>query len=100
MGNSQSLSPLVLGPKINRFGVARWTTMRTGAPALVGAAAVFDCVIGESLEQFTHTVFFGDVVAASCQLGQDSLLYGSRKFRQLRKILMSLESAPAETLHF
>lgn len=90
----------ILGPKIDRFAVAQWTTMRTGAPALIGAAAAFDCVIGETLEQFTHTIFFGDVVAASCHLGQESLLYGSRKFRQLRKILLSLESAEGETLHF
>ena len=90
----------MLGPRVDRFGVAEWTTLRTGAPALVGAAAVFDCVIGDRLEQSTHTVFFGDVVGVSSRLGQDTLLYGSRKFRQLRKILLSLESAPGETLHF
>lgn len=71
-----------------------------GAPALVGAAAVFDCAIGDRLEQATHTVFFGDVVGVSSRLGQDTLHYGSRKFRQLRKLLLSLESTPGETLHY
>jgi flavin reductase (DIM6/NTAB) family NADH-FMN oxidoreductase RutF len=90
----------MLGPGIDRFGVAQWTGLRTGAPALVGAAAVFDCVVGEMLDQSTHTVFFGDVVGVSSRLGQDTLLYGSRKFRQMRKILLSLEVETGETLHF
>jgi flavin reductase (DIM6/NTAB) family NADH-FMN oxidoreductase RutF len=90
----------MLGASVDRFGVAQWTSLRTGAPALVGAAAVFDCVVGESLEQFTHTVFFGDVVGVSHRIGQETLLYGSRKFRQLRGLLLSIESAPGETLHF
>jgi flavin reductase (DIM6/NTAB) family NADH-FMN oxidoreductase RutF len=90
----------MLGPNVDRFGVAEWTTLRSGAPALVGCAAAFDCTVGERLEQSTHTVFFGDVVGVSSRLGQDTLLYGSRKFRQLRKILLSLEAASGETLHY
>ena len=61
----------MLGPNIDRFGVAEWTTLRSGAPALVSAAAAFDCVVGERVEQFTHTVFFGDVVGVSSRLGQE-----------------------------
>ena len=45
---------------------------------------MFDCVVGETLGQSTHTVFFGDVVGVSSRLGQDTLLYGSRKFRHHR----------------
>jgi flavin reductase (DIM6/NTAB) family NADH-FMN oxidoreductase RutF len=90
----------MLGPGADRFGVAKWTILRTGAPALVGAAAAFDCVVGETLGQSTHTVFFGDVVGVSSRLGQDTLLYGSRKFRQMRKILLSQEAGAGETLHF
>ena len=90
----------MLGPNVDRFSVAQWTEMRTGAPALLKAAALFDCVVSQTLEQSTHTIFFGDVVGVSSQLGQDSLLYGSRKFRQLRKIFSSLEGNTGETLHF
>ena len=90
----------MLGPDVDRFGVAKWTEIRTGAPVLTGAAAAFDCVVGQTFDQFTHTILIGDVVGASCRLGQDSLLYGSRKFRQLRKVFSSLESNAGETLHF
>ena len=90
----------LLGPNVDRFGVAEWTEIRTGAPALAGAAAAFDCVVAQTLDQFTHTILLGDVVGASCRLGQDSLLYGSRKFRQLRKVFSALESNAGETLHF
>jgi flavin reductase (DIM6/NTAB) family NADH-FMN oxidoreductase RutF len=90
----------MLGPDVDRFGVAKWTEITTGAPVLLKAAAVFDCVVSQTLDQSTHSIFFGDVVGASSQLGQDSLLYGSRKFRQLRKIFSSLEANTGETLHF
>ncbi len=90
----------MLGPSVDRFSVAQWGELATGAPALLKAAAVFDCVVSQTLEQSTHTIFFGDVVGVSSQLGQDSLLYGSRKFRQLRKIFSSLELENGETLHF
>lgn len=90
----------LLGPNVDRLGVAEWTEIRTGAPALAGAAAAFDCVVAQTLDQFTHTILLGDVVGASCRLGQDLLLYGSRKFRQLRKVFSALESNAGETLHF
>ena len=59
----------MLGPNVDRFGVAEWTEIRTGAPALAGAAAAFDCVVAQTLDQFTHTILLGDVVGASCRLG-------------------------------
>ena len=90
----------MLGPNMDRFGVAQWRELRTGSPALVGAAAVFDCVLVETISQFTHTIFIGSVVATSSHLGQDSLLYGSRRFRQLRKVFSTLGSNEGETLHF
>jgi flavin reductase (DIM6/NTAB) family NADH-FMN oxidoreductase RutF len=90
----------MLGKTIERFSLAAWTTLKTGAPVLVGAAASFDCEIGGRLDQFTHAIFLGDVVAVSSQLGRESLLYGSRKFRQLRKVFSSLESNSGDTLHF
>lgn len=74
------------GSREDRFAAGEWTTLKTGAPALVGAAAVFDCLVGEASDQATHTVFFGDVVATAHRKGEDTLLYGARRFRQLRKI--------------
>jgi flavin reductase (DIM6/NTAB) family NADH-FMN oxidoreductase RutF len=74
------------GKDADRFATGTWITLETGAPALQGAAAVFDCVLGEACEQSTHSVLFGDVVATAHISGQDTLLYGARRFRQLRKV--------------
>lgn len=74
------------GPEFDRFSIGRWGTLSTGAPVLENAVASFDCLVGEALDQASHTVLFGDVVGVSCRKGQDTLLYGGRKFRQLRRI--------------
>ena len=78
------------GSADDRFDTGEWTTLKTGSPVLVGAAAVFDCVLGETLDQSTHRVVFGDVVATSECRGSDTLLYGARRFRQLRKVFVAL----------
>ncbi|MFC4666950.1 flavin reductase family protein [Seohaeicola nanhaiensis] len=78
------------GTRENRFDTGDWTTLKTGAPVLAGAAAVFDCTLGETSDQSTHTVLFGDVVATSHIRGQDTLLYGVRRFRQMRKVFAGL----------
>jgi len=69
----------------DRFSAGTWTTLTTGAPALVGASAVFDCEVGEVSDQYSHSVIFGDVVGVTHLEGQDTLLYGVRRFRQLQK---------------
>ena len=90
----------MLGKSVERFAGAEWTQLATGSPVLAGAAAAFDCRIGERIDQFTHTILLGDVLAVASHPGHESLLYGSRKFRQLRKIFSSLDANAGETLHF
>jgi hypothetical protein len=41
-------------------------------------------------DQSTHSVVFGDVVAARHRAGEEPLLYGVRRFRQLRKVFTGL----------
>jgi flavin reductase (DIM6/NTAB) family NADH-FMN oxidoreductase RutF len=65
---------------------------------LVGAAAVFDCMLGETCDQSTHRVVFGDVVATAERSGRDTLLYGGRRFRQLRKVFAALGDGNREYL--
>jgi len=86
------------GSKGGRFAAGEWTTLKTGAPALGGAAAVFDCVVGETIDQSTHTVFFGDVIAITDRKGTDTLLYGARRFRQLRKVFAGFGTGEHEYL--
>ncbi len=78
------------GAGADRFASGEWTTLATGAPALVNAAAAFDCRLASVSDQSTHSVLFGDVVAARSSAGEDALLYGVRRFRQLRKVFTGL----------
>ncbi|MEZ5651596.1 MAG: flavin reductase family protein [Burkholderiaceae bacterium] len=86
------------GDRHDRFEVGDWTALTTGAPALRGAAASLDCVVGQVCGQATHSVLFGDVVATVRLPGQDTLLYGGRRFRQLRKIFAGMVDGPDEYL--
>jgi flavin reductase len=46
-----------------RFEGRDWTTLLTGAPALVGALASFDCEIATAHRSGSHTIFVGNVIA-------------------------------------
>lgn len=86
------------GNAADRFETGEWTTLKTGSPVLVGAAAAFDCTLGETCDQSTHSVLFGDVVATAERRGRDTLLYGARRFRQLRKVFAALGDGSREYL--
>ena len=86
------------GLKGDRFATGEWTTLKTGSPILVGASAAFDCVLAEMSQQSTHSVLFGDVVATQHRVGEDTLLYGARRFRQLRKVFAGLHGGQGEYL--
>jgi flavin reductase (DIM6/NTAB) family NADH-FMN oxidoreductase RutF len=74
------------GRDADRFSAGDWHELATGAPALGGASAVFDCRLVETFGQSTHTIFLGEVVAVESRKGAEPLLYGARRFRQLRKV--------------
>jgi flavin reductase (DIM6/NTAB) family NADH-FMN oxidoreductase RutF len=76
----------MLGRDFDRFSAGQWYELMTGAPALKNAAAVFDCEIKQVVDQFSHSIFIGEVVAVDSVSEQDTLLYGARKFRALQKI--------------
>ena len=47
-----------------RFSHRKWDTLSTGAPALTGSLASFDCRIIKAVPVATHTIFVAEVVAA------------------------------------
>jgi flavin reductase len=66
----------------DRFLGREWTQLATGAPALVGCLASFDCIVARALSAETHTVFFGSVV--DVRLWSETiepLLYWNGSFR-------------------
>ena len=87
----------MLGKDFDRFSGGKWRSLSTGAPVLDGAAAAFDCKLVQTIDQFSHSIFIGEVVAVSSQ-AQDPLLYGARKFRHLRKDHSDAASKAAEPL--
>jgi flavin reductase (DIM6/NTAB) family NADH-FMN oxidoreductase RutF len=88
------------GRDVDRFSAGEWHTLSTGAPALAGATAVFDCELAMAVEQFSHSIFIGHVLAVRTSQNRDPLLYGARRFRTLRKAMAMPEQAVLEGLHF
>jgi len=61
------------------FAASSWTTLETGAPALDGAVAAFDCRLANRFEHGSHGVFVGSVVAVTVGRGLP-LVYADRSF--------------------
>ncbi len=69
-----------------RFRAGRWTALRTGAPALDDALANFDCVVRETVESSTHTIFIGNVVEVRLRAQGHPLLYAGGSYAGLQVI--------------
>jgi flavin reductase (DIM6/NTAB) family NADH-FMN oxidoreductase RutF len=68
-----------------RFENGRWTTLTTGAPALTDAIAAFDCVVSETIDSATHTIFIGRVVDVAMREDGEPLLYEAGSFVSLTR---------------
>lgn len=67
----------------DRFGLAKWDTLSTGAPTLVDAMAVFDCSVIDAKDLATHRVYFGKVTDLRIGAKLRPLLYHDRGYRVL-----------------
>ena len=70
-------------PVDERFGLAQWDTIATGAPTLVGGMAVFDCELIEAKDMATHRILFGKVKGLRIGEQDEPLLYFNRAYRVL-----------------
>lgn len=66
----------------NRFASGSWQSLTTGAPALQGALANFDCRVASTMEFGTHRILVGEVAEVIAGDG-DPLLFVDRNFRRL-----------------
>ncbi len=66
----------------DKFDIATFSALETGAPALATALAAFDCVLQSHERIGTHHVMIGAVKAVQHANG-DPLLYGNRNYRDL-----------------
>jgi flavin reductase (DIM6/NTAB) family NADH-FMN oxidoreductase RutF len=90
----------MMGRDVDRFSAGQWGAGFLGSPLLQDAAATFECKIATAIDQFTHSIFIGDVVASAAGLGLDALVYGARRFRTLRKLVTTPVRDDMESLHF
>nr|WP_250157196.1 flavin reductase [Tianweitania aestuarii] len=66
-----------------RFASAQWDTIETGAPALIGALATFDCRVIEAKDVATHRILFGKVTGLRVGESHEPLIYHGRSYRAL-----------------
>lgn len=90
----------MLGRDFDRFSLGEWQAMVTGSPILKDATSVFDCRVAETIDQFTHTIFIGEVVGVASGLAREAILYRQRRFRNLRKVTSAVPDDTMESLHF
>ncbi len=69
----------------DRFAAAEWETISSGAPALAGAIAVFDCRIVAARSVATHRILIGRVTGLRFGEGEEPLLYFRRDYRLLER---------------
>ena len=86
-GAHEPLSPLFAGltdhTMAARFEGATWHTLATGAPALDGALASFDCRIVQIIEVGTHDVFICEVDAVETGSMHEGLIYYARGYHRI-----------------
>lgn len=70
-------------PPGERFAMAEWDTIATGAPALADAAAVFDCELVDIKDLATHRVLFGKVTGLRIGDKLRPLIYYDRAYHVL-----------------
>jgi cob(II)yrinic acid a,c-diamide reductase len=66
-----------------RFSMATWKTLKTGAPILEQGTAGFDCEIECAQKVQTHMVIFGRVIGLQIGDNKKPLIYHDRDYRNL-----------------
>lgn len=83
----EELSPVFASvgnvPMSERFALAKWLRLVTGAPALESAAASLDCKIDQVVEVGTHHVLFCAVQAIHLGNAGSGLIYHGRAYHKI-----------------
>ena len=82
----EQLSNAFASSKFNseqRFELADWSTLETGAPILEDALVSFDCEIVDIQQVGTHSILTCHVVGIKQSQQQESLVYFNRAYHQV-----------------
>jgi cob(II)yrinic acid a,c-diamide reductase len=63
-----------------RFALATWETLDSGAPVLIDSMASFDCRLIDAKDMATHRVLFGEVTAIRTAANLSPLVYHNRGY--------------------
>lgn len=66
-----------------RFASAQWTTLETGAPAMLEALVNFDCRIAQVHEVGSHSIFYCEIQDIRQGGADDGLVYFNRAYHRL-----------------
>ena len=58
----------------DRFLPGEWGVLKTGAPALIGAVGVLDCVLDEAIERHGAVIAIGRLVAYELSSGREPMI--------------------------
>ena len=67
----------------SRFDAGEWSTLSTGAPALMSAVVAFDCRVIEIKAVASHDIYFGMVEAIHEGAPGAALVYHDRAYKQV-----------------
>ncbi|QIO06444.1 flavin reductase [Acinetobacter shaoyimingii] len=70
----------------DRFKLADWSVLKTGAPILDDAIVSFDCHIDQIQTVGTHSIFLCRVVAIKQSQQKESLVYFNRAYHQVGEV--------------
>ncbi len=66
----------------DRYEGASWTTLASGAPALVSALAAIDCEVDEVIVRHSHAIILGRILSVTADKGH-SLVYSQGRYSRL-----------------
>ena len=66
-----------------RFRKGRWGQLASGAPVLEGCLANIDCMLVDSVNASTHTIFIGRALSITENSTRSPLIYSNREFSSL-----------------
>lgn len=73
-------------PMADRFALADWTTLVTGAPCCRGALVTLDCHLADVREVGTHSIFIANVMATTARSQGEPLVYRQRGYATTRPL--------------
>lgn len=76
----------------DRFSVGDWSTLTTGAPVLLDALSVFDCMLEDEHESPTHAILIGRVQGIIRNEARRSLVYSAGAFGYAERLAGNADS--------